>query len=206
MNTVEECKMRMKRRRGLGENKKPSPESRTYVNMLITRVLVSVILFFGAIVLSNMTTWGREFIEKEVLTDSISFAGLAHFYDKYLGSIVPFDDILKDDATVFDEKLSYEEITNYKDGYELKVKKNYLVPVVNSGIVVFIGEKEGYGNTIIVQGIDEVDYWYSNVTNVPISLYDYVSKGNYLGTVDGDKLYMTFKKGSEYLEYDEVIK
>lgn len=206
MNDIEEHKERMKKRRNaLLGNKNKDEGSRKYVDFLIARVLISVVIFFIAIILINTTKFGNSFIKETVLKDNISFAAIANIYNKYLGNIIPFEDILKDDHTVFDEKLTYEKIANYKDGYELEVKKNYLVPIVTSGIVVFIGEKEGYGNTVIVQGIDEVDYWYSNVTNISCSLYDYVSKGNYLGTADGDKLYMTFKKGSDFLEYDEVI-
>lgn len=206
MNDIKEYKERMKKRRNvLLGNKNKSEGSRKYVDFLIARVLISVVIFFIAIILINTTKFGNSFIKETVLKENISFAAIANIYNEYLGSIIPFEDILKDDHTVFDEKLTYEKIANYKDGYELEVKKNYLVPIVNSGIVVFIGEKEGYGNTVIVQGIDEVDYWYSNVTNISCSLYDYVSKGNYLGTADGDKLYMTFKKGSDFLEYDEVI-
>lgn len=207
MNDIEEHKNRMKKRRDaiLGKKNNLSEDSRKYVDFLIARVLISVVLFFIAVILMNTTKVAHGFIKDTVLKENISFSAIKNVYNKYFGNVLPFEDILKDDQTVFDEKLSYESIANYKDGYELTVKKNYLVPVVNSGIVVFIGEKEGYGNTVIIQGIDEVDYWYSNVTNLSCSLYDYVNKGTYLGTADGEKMYMVFKKGSEFLEYDEVI-
>ena len=212
MNEIEEYKMRMKKRRNevtsgsVGNNKDMDDKTRKYVNFLITRFLIAVIIFFAATIAINTTEIGEAFIEEKVLKENISFTGIANLYNKYFGDVLPFEKFLKNDQTVFSEEMTYEEITNYKDGYELKVKKNYLVPIVNSGIVVFIGEKEGYGNTVIIQGIDEIDYWYSNVTNLSVSLYDYVSKGNYLGTADGEKIYMTFKKGSDYLEYDEVVK
>lgn len=207
MDPIEEQKIRMRNRRNkcVNGNKKTDENAKTYVNLLIMRVLISIIIFFVAVIVSNTTKIGDEFIRETVLKDNMSFTEIANIYNKYFGNIIPFENLVKDDQTVFSEKLSYEEIMNYKDGYELKVKKNYLVPVINSGIVVFIGEKEGYGNTVIIQGIDEVDYWYSNVTNLSCSLYDYVSKGNFLGTADGEKMYLTFKKGSEFLDRDEVI-
>ena len=43
---------------------------------------------------------------------------------------------------VFNEKLTYEKANVYKDGVELKVDSNYLVPNLESGIVVFMGDKE----------------------------------------------------------------
>lgn len=206
MKSVEELKRAMKKKRAVGNTRNENDgKNKKYVDMLITRILIATIIFFGAVIISNSTDWGNRFIKEDVLTENMSFAAVANIYNKYFGDIVPFEKVFEDDRTVFDEKMTYEEINNFKDGYELKVKENYLIPVINSGIVVFIGEKEGLGNTIIIQGIDEIDYWYSNVTNVPVSLYDYVSKGNYLGTADGEKLYLTFKKGSDYLEYDEVV-
>lgn len=205
MDSIEVAKRRMRnRRRGIVQ-KNEEDRPKNYVNSLISRILLSVIVFFGAIIFMNSTKVGNEFIKEKVLKDNISFTKIANIYNKYFGDIVPFDKVIKDDTTVFNEKIQYDNITNYKDGYELQVKKNYLVPIINSGVVVFVGEKEGYGNTVIIQGIDEVDYWYGNVGNLSVSLYDYVSKGGYLGTAEGEKMYLLFRKDSEYLEYNDFI-
>ncbi len=208
MDTFEEEKRRIKKRRENYTNIKKDNqknESKKYVTLLITRILIAIILFFGLIIFANTTKIGNKFVKEIMLKDNMSFSKIANVYDRYFGNIVPFEDLMKNDTTVFNEKMTYENIANYKEGYELTVKENYLVPTINSGIVVFIGEKEGFGNTIIIQGIDEIDYWYSNIDNSTVALYDYVEKGEYLGTSKGNKLYLTFKKGTEYLNYDEVL-
>jgi len=41
-------------------------------------------------------------------------------------------------------QLSYSKESVYKDGVKLTVSDNYLVPALESGIVIFIGNKEGY--------------------------------------------------------------
>ena len=74
---------------------------------------------------------------------------------------------------------------------------------LNSGIVVFIGEKENYGNVVIVQGIDGVDIWYGNITNVNLSLYDYVEKNSILGSSSDDHIYFVIQKDNNYLDYEE---
>lgn len=206
MNELEEALMRQKRKRRmqLSNNTEKRENRKDYVNGLIVRVLISIIILFTTIILCNFNPKIESFKE-EIMSENMSFSKIANVYNKYFGSIVPFESIFKDEQPVFNEKMTYDEITNYKDGFELTVKKDYLVPIINSGVVVFMGEKEGLGNTIIVQGIDEVDYWYSNVTNTSCTLYDYVSKGDVLGNANGEKLYLTFKKGSEYLDYDEVM-
>ena len=61
-----------------------------------------------------------------------------------------FLNILKKVEPVFNEQLTYNNKESYLDGVKLKLENN-LVPINESGIVVFIGEKEGYGNTIIIQ-------------------------------------------------------
>lgn len=44
-----------------------------------------------------------------------------------------------------------------------------------------MGEKEEYGQTVIVQQVNGIDVWYSNVDTSNISLYQYLTKGNLLG-------------------------
>ena len=211
MDTIEEEKRKIKARRkdffkDSNNDNGGDEKQKHYVNNLITRLLVSIIVFFGVIIAANFNAHVNKFVDENVLKDNMSFSKISALYNKYFGNIVPLQNLSNDDKTVFNEKLIYEEIKNYQDGYELLVSKNYLVPVINSGIIVFIGEKEGLGDTVIIQGIDGIDYWYSNVSNLSANLYDYVSKGDYLGNVKDDKLLLTFKKENEFLEYDEVVK
>ena len=81
--------------------------------------------------------------------------------------------------------------------------KESAIQTLNSGIVVFIGEKEHYNNTIIIQGIDGVDIWYGNVTNVSVNLYDYVEKNTLLGSAMEDHIYFVLQKEGQYLDYEE---
>lgn len=53
-----------------------------------------------------------------------------------------------------------------------------MVPTLESGIVVYIGEKEDYGTTVIIDQIDGVEVYYSNITVENLKLYDYVEKEN----------------------------
>lgn len=209
MDTIENEKRRIKERRsrmtftGNGTDDKFNKEK--YVNGLIARILLAFIIFLLGIIARNFNSTSQKFIDETVLKENMSFSKISNLYNKYFGEVIPLAKVKTEDKTVFEEKIKYNSIDKYKDGFALDVQENYLVPVINSGMIVFIGEKEGLGNTVIIQGIDEVDYWYSNVENISNSLYDYVSKGNYLGSAKGSKLYLTFKKGSEFLDYDEVV-
>ena len=87
---------------------------------------------------------------------------------------------------------------------KLSVDKNYLVNVQESGIVVFIGNKDNYGNVIIVEQVNGIDMWYGNISNTSVKLYDYVKKGDILGEVN-DYLYLVYKKNGNILNYEDYI-
>ena len=78
------------------------------------------------------------------------------------------------------------------------------MPLLESGVVVYIGEKESLGHTIIVEQVDGIDTYYSNI-NSNIKLYDYVEKGELLGEAKDNTLFLTFQKNGEYLDYKEFI-
>ena len=80
-----------------------------------------------------------------------------------------------------------------------------MIPALESGVVVFLGEKEEYGTTIIIEQINGVEVFYSNVNAVNLKLYDYVEKGKLIGEVKGNKLYLVFSKDGKYLNYKDYI-
>ena len=72
-------------------------------------------------------------------------------------------------------------------------------------MVVFIGNKEGYGNTVIIEDLDGIYNWYGNIDNTSLKLYDYVDNGTLVGEVN-NTLYLVFSKGDKYLNYEEYLK
>lgn len=179
--------------------KKNSVGTIFFIKLLISVVIMLVIL----ILIKSSSDFKNNFYSK-IYNDNISFTKLKEVYNKYIGNSDILDKVVQTE-TVFNEKLSYNSSEKYLDGVKLSVDSNYLVPISESGIVVFIGEKEGYGNTVIIQRIDGIDEWYGNIENVNIELYDYVSEGQLLGEVNND-LYLVYKKGGNVLNYEEYLK
>ena len=107
--------------------------------------------------------------------------------------------------TVFNEHLEYESKETYKDVVKLTVRSNYLMPILESGIVVFIGNKEHYGQTIIIQQVDGIDLWYVNIKNDSIKLYDYVEKGDLLGECINNEIYLYYQQKGEFLDYQKYL-
>ena len=138
-----------------------------------------------------------------VFHKQISFVQINEFYEKYLKDVLPFQDLWKVEP-VFQEKLTYSSISKYKDGSCLTVSSSYLVPILEDGMVIYMGEKEDYGLTVIIEQANGMEVWYSNLKNYRVKLYDYVEKGTLLGEVD-NKLYIVIKKDGKYLNYEEVF-
>ena len=172
--------------------------------IIFSKVLISIVLTLIILILMKSNSNFKSTFYKKVYSDNISFTKLKNLYNKYIGD----SDILKKyikTETVFNEKLTYKSMEKYLDGVKLDVGQNYLVPIEESGIVVFIGEKEGYGNTVIIQRIDGIYEWYGNIENVSVKMYEYVNKNKLLGEANNN-LYLVYKKDGNVLNYEEYIK
>ena len=175
------------------------------VRKFINRCLIVIILFLGCLIMVKSNTSFKSKIIDYVYSDSFKFTKLRSIYEKYFGKILSADKVVPEEKKVFNEKISYNSANVYKDGVKLAVSSNYMVPTLESGIVVFMGEKEGYGNTIIIEQIDGIDVWYSNIKSNQVKMYDYVEKASMLGEVSGDTFYMVFQKDGNYLNYKDYI-
>ena len=172
----------------------------------ISKVLISVILILSTLIVLKSKPELKNYFYNNVYEKNISFATINAVYEKYAGSSLPFSDLIGSTTTpVFNESLQYTESHKYLDGVKLIVEDNYLVPSLESGLIVFIGEKENYGNTVIVQQADGIDVWYCNLDNITINMYDYVEKGKLLGEVVSREIYLVFKKDGEVVNYEEYI-
>ena len=202
---IEEIRKKIKNKRKIN-SKKNKIYKTTNISIFFSKVLITVVLTLITLIILKNNNKYKTIFYKEVYEKNISFATINEFYQKYFGSPLPFKNLFKDETKmVFSEKLQYNEQSKYLDGVKLIVDNNYLVPILESGMVVFIGEKEGYGNTVIIQQMDGIDVWYGNIDTVNVKLYDYVEKGNLLGEVNSNELYLVFKKNGEVLKYEEHI-
>ena len=175
------------------------------VRSFISRVLLTVIIFLVGMILVKSDSKIKNIILEQVYNKNLEFTKMRKIYKKYFGNILSIDQLAMKDQQVFQEKLSYQKANSYLDGVKLSVSENYMVPVLESGIVIFIGEKEGYGNTVVVEQIDGIDVYYSNISTEGIKLYDYLEKGSLLGEAQDKKIYLVFQKDGKYLNYKDYI-
>ena len=181
--------------------KEELPKKLKYVKGLLSRILIAIIFVLGSIIFTNISEDNKQLYQKYVLEDSLEFTKINQLYQSVFGKVDVTDDQDKDEV-VF-RSITYTNIEPFKNGVKLTVGMNEVVNVITSGIVVFIGEKDDLGNTIIIQGNDGVDIWYSNITDSDIKVYDYIEAGNILGTSNGEDIYLTISKDGEFISYEE---
>ena len=198
-------KNKLKREKYVGGDisaeKEELPKNLKYAKGLISRSLIAIIFVLGSIIFTNISDKNKELYQKYVLEDSLEFTKINELYQSVFGSV----DITKknNDSEVVFGRITYTNVEPFKNGVKLTVGMNEVVNVITSGIVVFIGDKDDLGNTIIIQGNDGVDIWYSNITDSDIKVYDYVEAGSILGTSNSDDIYLTICKDGEFMSYEE---
>lgn len=169
----------------------------------VTKVLLSLIFVLSSLIYTNLSDNNYNLYKQKILMNNIRYTKIKKTYEKYLGKIIPSKSL--NTKEVFKKESNYRTIEEVANGEKIIFDDNAIIESIQSGIVVFIGEKDGYGNTVIIQGIDDIDIWYSNVNNTDLKLYDYVEKNAVVGEVN-DYLLINIIKNNNHLKYEEYIK
>ncbi len=181
-------------------NKKSFNVNKKSIKNFISKFLLAIIFFLSSIIFTNINDKNLLLYKEYVLTENLPFTKIKGWYEELFGEVLPKDD---NNKMVIKGHLVYKNIENYKDGEVLTLTTNTLINSLQSGIVVYCGEKDDYKNTVIIQGIDGVDIWYGNLTNVSVKLYDYVEKDKLIGETNSDLLYLVIKKDNNFLKYED---
>lgn len=176
------------------------------VYIFLTKTLICIIIFLILAILSKQSNNYKKIIKYELYENQLSFSKLRNIYNHYLGGFIPLENITpKKDKLVFNEKINYKSIASFHEGAILKVSNHYLVPTQESGVITYIGEKEKYGNVIIIDGQNEIETWYGNICNQSVKLYDYIEKGDYIGETCDENLYIAYSKENKFLNYKDYL-
>ncbi len=181
------------------KNKKKNIQGLNKLSKLISKFMILVIILLLVLIVLKICPD----LKSKVFDSNINLSGLNALYTEYFGGILPTSK--KTSTTVSKETIPYSNKEKYKDGVKLTVTNDYTVMSQSTGLIIYAGEKENYGNTIIVQRPDGVEVWYANLKNTNVSLYDYIKQDQIIGTVNGTNLYMVFAKDGKYLDYKKYL-
>lgn len=186
------------------EEKGNSYLSKLFFTTLI-KILIVIVLFLTSLIYIKQSDKNKQKYQKLVYNNSLSFAKIYDVYERYLGDVIPFKNIFKDNTKlVSEEKLTYEKIEKKGNGYVLSVASNYTVSAIKSGIVIKKEKKDDYKTLITIQDKNGLNITYGYLDDVSVKLYDYVLKGEVLA-VANKQLYLIFEKDNKYLSYEEYI-
>ena len=180
-----------------------SSKSNLFKNIVL-RVLITIIVTLILLIGFKMNNNFKKTFYRYVYEENFPFSVVKNFLQDKFGTSLTFDKIVTDEE-VFNEKLSYKDKSLYHDGVKLTVSSEYMIPSLESGIVVYIGEKENYNQVVIVQQMNGVDVWYGNIKQANVKLYDYVEKGSLIGQVDNKTLYLVFQKEGKFVDYQSYL-
>ena len=192
----------------LKKEKKDDDNKNTLSKFLFTiliKSLIVVLLFLSSMIFIRQNDKNKKIFREKVYNNSLSFAKIYNLYSKYLGDALPFKDTIKDDTKkVSNEKITYSSIKKEGDDYLLAVPSNYTLQSIKSGIVIEVKKDDKYKNIVKIQDKSGVNITYKNLNEVEVKLYDYVEKGEILGSVS-NKLYIKFEKDGKYLSYEKYL-
>lgn len=178
---------------------------KTYINKLIKRVLLTTIVILSILIVCNLNKNFKAFINENVYETNYNFSKINALYKKYFLDI---KNNAEDKVTNLVNKnniLDYTETKEYKDGVLLSVSDKYPVKMLESGLIVSVGNREGI-NSVIVQQSNGIDVIYGNIDAKDIKVYDYIEKGTIIGETIENELYLAFYKDRKVLSYEPYIK
>ena len=172
------------------------------IKRLLSKLSLLTILLLSVLIINKRYPNTKKWIKTNIYEKNLSFMKNKKYYEKYFGNLLSLSSNNKT-KKVSNEIIIYKTKEKYKNGVKLTVNDNYLVPTLESGIIVFIGNIDNK-NTIIVEQIDGIKTYYYNVISNK-KIYDYLEKGEYLGEVENNSLYLEFQKEKEYIDYKKYF-
>lgn len=180
-------------------------KSFNYLKCLISRTLIAIIFLLMGIIFYKIDTSNKELINKYLYEDNWNFINVKNIFEDKIGKIIPVSKI--NSELVMSNGDFTTNPYDYKNDLTIfSLKEDINITALCGGIVVFMGNKDNLGNTIIIQGNDGIDIWYSNITNSNISLYDYVDKNTIIGESVNKSITLKISKNGNFISYEEYIK
>lgn len=177
------------------KNKKDSKANNIFKKIL-SKLFTIVIFTMIVITLSNTSPKFKSFIVDKVLNSTIDFS----FVNKLSNKVTNVFKTSNNTLPVVKEENNKKE--RYKDGIKYIVNKGTSVNIKDSGIVTYIGNKDGYNNTVIIQQSNGYYAWYGNIKE-EVKLYDYVESGSKIGSSLTNEYYYVLLKDNKPVNLNE---
>ena len=184
----------------------------------ITKGILSLVLFMGvsfllqsnANLLSKPKVW-----TSNMLTEEFPFARVYQWYQGTFGTPLAFTS--QDyQVTTANEPPALpvsgsvtETFQANGSGIMIAPEKASPVSAWHEGVVVFAGNDRDTNKTVVIQHSDKSKSTYALLSSMDVHLYQYVSAGQRIGTINptetNETVYFSIKKNNEYIDPIQVI-
>jgi stage IV sporulation protein FA len=194
---------------------------------LFIKIVVSFFLLSVAYVVNHVSFPGAEkyrTVMNEVLHRSYNFAGMSAWYEKNFGAVPT---LLPAVGTIGNEAKPVLQAQSMllKAPAKGKVVQTfaeqgsglYFAPqeaaihAIDQGWVTFAGQKEGLGNTIVIQHAKGMETWYAGLAAIEVKQNDWVEAQQTIGKVVAEEttvkpVYFAVKKNEQFVDPQGVVR
>ncbi|KMY56222.1 hypothetical protein AC623_13930 [Bacillus sp. FJAT-27231] len=163
---------------------------------------------------------GREWMEK-TMEKEFPFSKAAEWYENALGEPLPFTIDgwkEKEDSPSQPAEIALpaagrivEDFQTNGQGILVETGPAEEVKAIKGGTVIFVGEKEGLGKTVILQHSDNSESWYGHLSDSSVQQYQRVKAGSTLAKAEagedaaGGQFYLAIKRDNVFIDPNEVV-
>lgn len=167
------------------------------------------------------TAAAKDFVG-QVMTREYNFQGMMAIVEKYAGgplALIPsFEQQAKGQPQAVWNQVSPKELFTpvtgtisapfFLDGRGIQIEApaGSEVKAVDQGWVVFVGEKEGIGQTVVVQHENQMQAWYGSLDQIEVIEQDWVQPGQVIGkSKEGNTVYFSVEMNGQFVDPTSVI-
>ncbi|MCA0992554.1 M23 family metallopeptidase [Pseudalkalibacillus hwajinpoensis] len=188
----------------------------------LMRAMIAACLFLGAGILfkaeSDRLVPAQDYVTN-MMAEEFQFASVKDWYEGNFGNPValfPTSPETNSDAEapVYALPASGKVLENFETtgkGIMVETVLSSGVEAIDAGVVTYAGDKEGIGQTVVLQHTDGSESWYGMLDSIDVSLYDFVQTKDQLGSVSNSEdgktgtFYFAIKKNEAFIDPLQVV-
>lgn len=193
-------------------------------DLFMLKILGAAILFLAvAIIVDHPSTrLGKvENTIRQAMSTEFNFMVVADWYEEKFGKPLAFLPEQKGKEQNTERLQQYalsasgkvlEEFQKNGQRIAIETGVDTTVQSFNEGQITFIGEKEGFGKTVVIKHSDQSESWYGNLEEVDVKLYENIKKGTKVGNAsryEGDEtlglFFFAIKQNDDFIDPLQVM-
>ncbi|QHA92755.1 M23 family metallopeptidase [Bacillus sp. N1-1] len=188
----------------------------------LMRAMIAACLFLGAGILfkaeSDRLVPAQDYVN-DMMAEEFQFASVKEWYEGNFGNPVALfptspETNSNSESPVYALPASGKVLENFETtgkGIMVETVLSSGVEAIDAGVVTYAGDKEGIGQTVVLQHTDGSESWYGMLDSIDVSLYDFVQTKDQLGSVSNSEdgktgtFYFAIKKNEAFIDPLQVV-